>query len=58
MKNISNLIAASGCFNIDEALRAVAELHIPERTLVHRCQEDKKPYPCLTIQAIKKELTK
>jgi hypothetical protein len=58
MKNISNLIAASGCFNIDEALRAVAELHIPEGTLVHRCQEDKKPYPCLTIQAIEKELTK
>jgi hypothetical protein len=58
MKNISNLIAASGCFNLDEALRAVAELHIPEGTLVHRCQEDKKPYPCLTIQAIEKELTK
>jgi hypothetical protein len=58
MKNILNLIAASGCFNIDEALRAVAELHIPEGTLVHRCQEDKKPYPCLTIQAIEKELTK
>ena len=57
MKNILNLIAASGCFNLDEALRAVAELHIPEGTLVHRCQEDKKPYPCLTIQAIEKELT-
>ncbi len=58
MKNILNLIAVSGCFNLDEALRAVAELHIPEGTLVHRCQEDKKPYPCLTIQAIEKELTK
>jgi hypothetical protein len=58
MKNISNLIAASGSFNLDEALRAVAEIHIPEGTLVHRCQEDKKPWPCQTIQAIKKELTK
>jgi len=58
MKNISNLISASGCFNLDEALRAVAELHIPEGTLVHRCQEDKKPYPCQTIQAIEKELIK
>ena len=58
MKNILNLIAASGCFNLDEALRAVAQLHIPEGTLVHRCQEDKKPYPCPTIKAIEKELTK
>ena len=58
MKNISNLISASGSFNLDEALRAVAELHIPEGTLVHRCQEDKKPWPCPTIQAIKKELIK
>jgi len=58
MKNILNLIAASGCFNLDEALRAVAQLHIPEGTLVHRCQEDKKPYPCPTIKAIDKELTK
>jgi hypothetical protein len=58
MKNIPNLIAASGCFNLDEALRAVAELHIPEGTLVHRCQEDKKPWPCQTIKAIEKELAK
>ena len=58
MKNISNLISASGAFNLDEALRAVAELHIPEGTLFHRCQEDKKPWPCLTIQAIERELTK
>jgi hypothetical protein len=58
MKNISNLIAAAGCFNLDEALRAVAEIHIPEGTLVHRCQEDKKPWPCKTIQAIERELTK
>jgi hypothetical protein len=58
MKNISNLIAASGCFNLDEALRAVAKLHIPEGTLVHRCQEDKKPWPCQTIKDIEKELTK
>ena len=58
MKNISNLIAASGCFNLDEALRAVAELHIPEGTLVHRCQEDKKPWPCQTIKDIERELTK
>jgi hypothetical protein len=58
MKNISNLISASGCFNLDEALRAVAELHIPEGTLVHRCQEDKKSYPCQTIKAIERELTK
>ena len=55
---MSNLISASGAFNLDEALRAVAELHIPEGTLFHRCQEDKKPYPCQTIQAIEKELTK
>ena len=58
MKNISNLISASGAFNLDEAIRAVAEIHIPEGTLVHRCQEDKKTWPCLTIQAIEKELTK
>jgi hypothetical protein len=58
MKNISNLISASGAFNLDEALRAVAEIHIPEGTLVHRCQEDKKPWPCQTIKAIEKELTK
>ena len=58
MKNISNLISSSGAFNLDEALRAIAEIHIPEGTLVHRCQEDKKPWPCLTIQAIEKELTK
>ena len=58
MKNLSNLISASGAFNLDEALRAAAELHIPEGTLVHRCQEDKKPWPCQTIQAIEKELTK
>jgi hypothetical protein len=58
MKNISNLISASGSFNLDEALRAVAELHISEGTLFHRCQEDKKPWPCQTIQAIKRELIK
>ncbi len=58
MKNISNLISASGSFNLDEALRAVAELHIREGTLFHRCQEDKKPWPCQTIKAIEKELTK
>jgi hypothetical protein len=58
MKNISNFIAAAGCFNLDEALRAVAEIHIPEGTLVHRCQQDKKPWPCPTIQAIEKELIK
>ena len=58
MKNLSNLISASGSFNLDEALRAVTELHIPEGTLFHRCQEDKKPWPCQTIQAIEKELTK
>ena len=58
MKNISNLISASGAFNLDEALRAISEIHIPEGTLVHRCQEDKKPWPCPTIEAIEKELTK
>ena len=58
MKNLSNLISASGSFNLDEALRAVAELHITEGTLVHRCQEDKKSWPCPTIKAIEKELTK
>ena len=58
MKNILNLISESGCFKLDEALRAVAELHIPEGTLVHRCQEDKKPWPCQTIKDIEKELIK
>jgi hypothetical protein len=58
INNIANLISASGSFNLDEALRAVAELHIPEGTLFHRCQEDKKPWPCQTIQFIEKELTK
>jgi len=58
MKNISNLISTSGAFNLDEALRAIAEIHIPKGTLVHRCQEDKKPWPCPTIKAIEKELTK
>ena len=58
MKNISNLISTSGAFNLDEALRAIAKIHIPEGTLVHRCQEDKKPWPCQTIKAIERELTK
>ena len=58
MKNISNLISESECFKLDEPLRAVAELHIPEGTLVHRCQEDKKPWPCQTIKDIERELTK
>ena len=58
MKNISNLISASGAFNLDEALRAIAEIHIPEGTLFHRCQEDKKTWPCQTIKAIERELTK
>jgi hypothetical protein len=58
MENLSNLISASGSFNLDEALRAVAKIHIPEGTLFRRCQEDKKPWPCQTIQAIEKELTK
>jgi hypothetical protein len=58
MINMSNLISASGSFNLDEALRSVAELHIPEGTLVQRCQEDKKPWPCQTIKNIEKELTK
>jgi hypothetical protein len=26
--------------------------------LVHRCQEDKKPWPCQTIKNIERELTK
>ena len=58
MKNISNLISASGSFNLDEALRAIAEIHIPEGTWVHRCQEDKKSWPCPTMKAIERELTK
>ena len=58
MKNISNLISASGTFNLDEALRAVAVIHIPEGTLVKRCQEDKKSWPCPTMKAIERELTK
>ena len=67
MKNISNLIAASGCFNLDEALRAVVELHQPgEHEIVDYvfckgCTIDPNlapPYPCLTIQTIEKELTK
>ena len=58
MKNISNLIAASGCFNLDEAVRAVVELHTPQGTVGQQCKHDKKTYPCQTIQAIEKELTK
>jgi hypothetical protein len=56
MKNLSNLISAAGCFNLDEALRGVVELHAPEGTLIHRCQEDKKPYPCPTLQGIEKNI--
>jgi hypothetical protein len=58
MENLSNLVSAAGCFKLDEALRAVVEVHIPEGTLIHRCQEDKKPWPCQTVQTIKRELTK
>jgi hypothetical protein len=58
MENLSNLVSAAGCFKLDEALRAVVEVHIPEGTLIHRCQEDKKPWPCQTVQTIERELTK
>lgn len=58
MKNISNLISESGCFKLDEALRAVAELHTPEGRIGQQCKHDKKSYPCPTINAIEKELTK
>jgi len=57
-KNMSDLIAASGAFNLDEALVAVAKLHFPQGTSGNRCKEDKKPWPCPTIMAIEKELTK
>jgi len=57
-ENMSNLIAASGAFNLDEALVAVAKLHFKEGTSRNRCKEDKKPWPCPTLIAIEKELTK
>ena len=57
-ENMSNLIAASGAFNLDEALVAVAKLHFQEGTSRNRCKEDKKPWPCPTMKAINKELTK
>ena len=57
-ENMSNLIFASGAFNLDEALCAVAKLHFQEGTSRNRCKEDKKPWPCPTITAIEKELTK
>lgn len=57
-ENISNLISASGAFNLDEALRAVAKLHFPEGISGHRCKEDKKPWPCQTMVAIERELNK
>ena len=58
MTNISNLISAAGCFKLDEALRAVAELHTPEGRVEQQCKHDKKMYPCPTIKTIEKELTK
>jgi hypothetical protein len=42
------------------ALRAVVELHKPveiDRELNYNCQECEWGYPCLTIQAIEKELS-
>jgi hypothetical protein len=53
-----SLITGAGCFKLDEALRAVVELHIPQGTVGQQCKHDKKSYPCPTIQAIEKELTK
>jgi hypothetical protein len=39
------------------ALRAVVELHKPEGiNAPAQCANDHKAYPCLTIQAIEKEL--
>jgi len=43
-----------------DALRAVVELHKPveiDRELNYNCQECEWGYPCLTIQAIEKELS-
>ncbi|NDE77682.1 MAG: hypothetical protein EB047_00520 [Chitinophagaceae bacterium] len=39
------------------ALRAVVELHKPEHSIRgYRCNLDDELYPCLTVQAIEKEL--
>jgi hypothetical protein len=43
-----------------DAIRAVVELHKPveiDRELNYNCQECEWGYPCLTIQAIEKELS-
>lgn len=70
MTNISNFISAAGCFKLDEALRAVVELHKPfmydgRMGKYQRCSGCSSEeewlgniYPCPTIQAIEKELTK
>ena len=40
-----------------KALRAVVELHKPEGiNAPPQCAHDRRGYPCLTIQAIEKEL--
>ena len=67
MANILNLISEAGCFDLDEALRAVVELHQPyehevvDYVFCKACAMDPvlaPSYPCLTIQTIEKQLTK
>lgn len=58
MTNILKLIHDAGAWSLDEALTAVARLHTPQGTPTQQCKHDKKVYPCPTIQAIEKELTK
>ena len=50
----------NGDFQSIQALCAVVELHKPveiDRELNYNCQECEWGYPCLTIQAIEKELS-
>ena len=60
LASINNLTVVDGIF-MKDALRAVVELHKPEipyglHDAVEACPIDGDVYPCLTIQAIEKEL--
>lgn len=50
-------ITIVGDTSIEEALRAVVELHKPEHSIRgYCCKFEGDIYPCTTIQAIEKEL--
>jgi len=57
MFKLSKETAYEPCFEFEDALGAVVELHKPEGYGgPARCRVDGSHYPCSTIQAIEKEL--